>query len=194
MEKGSTNILKPILSFLGDPATQDKYNTMDECKAHLNKLFVALEMDEDLSKKKSSSIGASMLKVIIHEMKLKKGVLIWGPLLNPSASYYSRGAAERVYEAEHIHAERTANTAKNGQYVFIDAERVGWSGEPAVFQELAVHGNHVMNRARAMMKSTHHVGQHSTHVLHKALTGKQVKAINDWSGNVMFDQIFPDAY
>jgi hypothetical protein len=141
---GFINILYPILSQLAED--KDKHNTREECTTFLTELLDKLEEDPDIQFE--DSIALKMLKVVKTQIMEKRGILLSTDLQG------HKGSDQATLALERHGAVDLAKNRHGGQYMFIDAERVGWSGTPGIFQHLAVRTIVVDTAAREMAKTT----------------------------------------
>jgi len=78
------------------------------------------------------SIALNMLEVVKTQIMEKRGILLSTDLEG------SKGTDQGTLGLERHVGVDAAKSRHGGQYMFMDAERVGWSGEPSIFQHLAV--------------------------------------------------------
>jgi len=141
---GFINILSPVLSRLAED--KDQHNTREECTTFLSDLFDNLEKDPDIQF--PDSIALKMLEVVKTQIMEKRGILLSTDLEG------SKGTDQGTLGLERHVGVDAAKSRHGGQYMFMDAERVGWSGKPSIFQHLAVRTIMVDAAAREMAKTT----------------------------------------
>lgn len=175
--KGSVNVLREILETLGAPGVEDKYNKPKECKAKLDEVFNKLENDKRWAHiPMGGSIAKSMTKTVIDQMKNKHGILVWAKLKDRSCLHASH--------RDCVHEQDKKN---GGQWVLLDANRVGWSGEPPIFYKLAVRATTVIRLAREMISKE---DMHKITIVKnkkenvKFLSPKIFKQLKKWDGKL----------
>merc|ERR1711988_976820 len=138
INEGSLLVLRPILLGLG--AADDEDDTQSACIDKLEAIFKELDNDESIQL--PESISRQMLVEIKKEMRDEEGFLIWGRLTNLDAGcLLTSDRRDCMFEAI---------SRDGGQYVYVDANRVGWSGTPTTFQQIAVRAGKVVHRATLM--------------------------------------------
>lgn len=179
LRKGSVNVLKPILRVLAE--SPEANNTKEECEATLDYALTTLSEDPDIMEE-SGSIARAMINTIADSMTHGRGILMVGDLADS-------GTACSHTDLDRRDCVEAAHDRQGGQFIFIDAERVGWSGEPAVFQHLAVRSVVVDHAAREMAKTTEAKEYHPLAVTYQKRTWtpteEQSKIFADWDGKLV---------
>jgi hypothetical protein len=156
----------------------EKYNDYDSCTGRLDQIFEELETAHDLHDD-DESIGSQMLATMKDSMKNKRGFLVWGQLLD-------RGGSCTCQHSEQRACMKHGLGKTDNQFVYVDAERVGFSGEPPIFSKLAIKSSKVMQIAEQMLKDSKHHTSHLSHELakgEKKFSDKDFSVILKWQGN-----------
>jgi len=119
----SLNVLQPLLKGMGE-----KPKKGETCSQQYAKVMKPLLTNKKIMIR--NSIAEGMLKSIDAEMKSKRGILVFQKV-NQVVAW--------KYHGESALAVKKKNRARtSGQFVYVDANRVGWSGAPSIFARLAV--------------------------------------------------------
>jgi len=159
------NVLKPILQ-----SVAAKGNCVDE----LDKEFANLKTDTSIMLE--DSIAKAMTEAIEHNMKEGRGILVWRRL-----EFHNAGCDLDAVEC--LKLSKTKRTG--GQFVFVDANRVGWSGFPGIFHKLSVRSSALLDMVHKLkMPEEKLVKNHIEGEEQKPwLTKKQGKYLKKWDGN-----------
>jgi len=162
----SINVLKPILTAVAEKG---------DCVKQLTAEFKKLNDDQNIQV--TDSIARDMTAIIEREMKEGGGILVWKNL-----DFQNAGC-----NADPVECLKLSKAKAGGNYVYIDAERVGWSGTPGIFHRLAVRSRAVVDTANKlhatalMVKNTSAKGSKAKKIA-PFLTKDQDSKLMKWDG------------
>lgn len=145
---GGINVLRDVLEGMAKAPKKD-----ETCSSQFKGVMMPLRSNQAWNVK--NGIAHDMLKTVWKEMNSKRGILVFksGQDMGESGCLDDGTSMTRAEECKKIALSRAS-----GQFVLIDANRVGWSGNPAVFTDLAV-------RVTTYLRALHATGANEEHIV-----------------------------